>query len=67
VTNRHREDTDQTPVKEKEMPDKDAEECETCFGDEEVDCEVCDGTGAIDERECDECQGIGQIECPECC
>jgi len=42
---------------------KNAEYCENCDNEREVDCEHCDGDGTMP---CDKCEGEAEVECPDC-
>jgi len=41
----------------------DAQECEDCDGEGDLECEECEGDGYL---ECEECEGYGYLECPDC-
>lgn len=42
---------------------RNAEYCENCDNEREVDCEHCDGDGTM---ACSKCEGEAEIECPDC-
>jgi hypothetical protein len=42
---------------------KNAEYCENCDNEREVDCDNCDGDGTMS---CEKCEGEAEIECPDC-